>query len=68
MKPAQADFANSGVTPARLIACIGLIAAAFGAPAFGQTADDAMAMRWWNALDAEQMVALSPPTRLVPGR
>ena len=41
----------------RAFACSLSLLAAFTQPAFAQTADDAMAMRWWNSLNGEQMVA-----------
>ena len=40
----------------RILAACSLLAAA-GQPGLAQTADDAMAMRWWNTLNGEQMVA-----------
>lgn len=50
-------FADSGGVPTKVLACVALIAATVSVPTFGQTADDAMAMRWWNTLNGDQMVA-----------
>lgn len=41
----------------RVPACALAVMTAVSQPALAQTADDAMAMRWWNALNGEQMVA-----------
>ena len=51
-----ATTVSTASTTTRL-ACAGILALAVVQPAFSQTADDPMAMRWWNTLNGEQMVA-----------
>ena len=56
-RPAHAGGRVRRISPLRILAYCLPFLAAVAQPAFAQTADDAMAMRWWNALNGEQMVA-----------
>ncbi|MYB39018.1 MAG: hypothetical protein F4Y26_16865 [Gammaproteobacteria bacterium] len=53
----QARGQPQGPIPLRAFAYVLPLLAAASQPALAQTADDAMAMRWWNTLNGEQMVA-----------
>ncbi len=45
------------LNPFPTLACALPLLAAVSQPALAQTYDDEMAMRWWNTLNGEQMVA-----------
>ena len=52
-----ARWRSHGVGRLRSLACLLPFLAVAAQPALAQTDDDAMAMRWWNTLNGEQMVA-----------